>query len=176
MAPATHSPALARLAAVTDALLADVAALPAPNRPAPDGGWSGVQVVRHLLGAETGITALLEKAAARPAADLPAAGLKNWFRARLMRYVLNQPERRFQAPARLAPPTAEPTADLTALRAEWAALRTRLAAAVAAMPATHRGRTVFQHPRAGWLTLNQTLGFLADHVAHHRFQVARLRA
>ena len=96
------------LTAATEALLAAVAALPHPSARPADGGWSGTQVVRHLLGAETSITQLLEKQAAKPAAELPTAGLKSWFRARLMSWMLARPNGRFKVPARLGEPLGEP--------------------------------------------------------------------
>lgn len=169
----THAAQLAALTRATDALLADVAALPDPNRPAPDGGWSGVQVIRHLIGSEGGIITLLEKQLQKAAPTLPKATLRTWLNGWLLSLALRRRGQRFKAPARLQPPPANP-ADLAALRTEWATLRARLHALLAAFPATHHGRNVFNHPRAGWLNLTQTMRFMADHVRHHREQVARL--
>ncbi len=163
------------LATATEDLLAAVAALPHPTTPPEHGGWSGIQVIRHLLGAETGITALLEKQAAKPAAELPAAGLKNWLRSRLMSWMLARPNKRFKVPARLGEPAAE-EANVEQVRREWADLRQRLAQLLARFPASHNAKAVFEHPRAGWLTLAQTLRFMTDHVRHHQQQVARLAA
>lgn len=163
------------LDAATEELLDAVAALPHPGVPPAVGGWSGVQVVRHLLSAETSITALLEKQAAKPAAQLPRAGLVSWFRSRLMSYLLRRPNRRFKAPARFSEPAAHPI-DIERLRGEWAHLRQRLGRLLGTFPASHRRRVVFKHPRAGWLTLSQTLRFMTDHVHHHQRQVARLAA
>jgi hypothetical protein len=162
------------LAAVTDDLLAAVAALPDPNAQPTDGGWSGTQVVRHLIGAEASITTLLEKQVAKPAAELPAAGLKNWFRSKFMSYVLAKPGRKFKMPARLPEPGAE-VAAVEELRREWATKRQNLGRLLVNFPLTHQQRAVFQHPRAGWLTMPQTLQFLTDHVRHHLQQVERLR-
>ncbi len=163
------------LGRATDVLLAAVAALPNPSAPAPDGGWSGVQVVRHLCGAENSIAALLEKQSAKSASTLPTTGLKNWFRSRLMSWLLRRPDRRFVVPTRLEQPVVE-TVPVEALRHEWATVRQRLGRVLAAFPPTHTGRAVFKHPRAGWLTLGQTLRFLLDHVQHHQQQVGRLAA
>ena len=163
------------LVAATEDLIAAVEALPHPTARPADGGWSGAQVVRHLIDAETNITALLEKAAARPAAELPAAGLKSWFRSRLMSYVLGRPNGRFKVPARLGEPAATPV-EVERLRREWAHLRQRLGRVLTEFPAGHAGRVVFEHPRAGGLTLLQTLRFFLDHVRHHQQQVARLAA
>lgn len=174
MAPPLYR-ALDELTHATDQLLAEVAALTDPNRPPTEGGWSGTQVIRHLLGAEAGILALLDKQARKPAADLPVGGVASWFRSRLMSWQLRRPEKRFKAPARLGEPTAD-AADLAELRATWAELRARLRTLIEKWPTSHSGRAVFQHPRAGWLTLGQTLRFMTDHVHHHRQQVARLGA
>ena len=162
------------LTAATEALLAAVAALPHPSARPADGGWSGTQVVRHLLGAETSITQLLEKQAAKPAAELPTAGLKSWFRARLMSWMLARPNGRFKVPARLGEPLGEPV-DLEQLRHQWTTVRHRLGKLLAGFPASHGSRAVFEHPRAGWLTMAQTMRFMTDHVRHHQQQIARLR-
>ncbi len=159
----------------TDALLTAVSALPQPNARPADGGWSGVQVIRHLMGAETGIITLLEKQAARPATELPTAGLRNWLRSRYMSYVLAKPDRQFKAPARLGEPLAVEV-EVDHLRHQWAPLHQRLGRLLANFPGTHAGRAVFEHPRAGWLTLDQTLRFMLDHVLHHQQQVERLKA
>ncbi len=161
------------LAHATDALLAAVAALPDPCAAPAEGGWSGAQVVRHLIGAETGITALLEKQATKPADQLPSAGLKSCFRSRLMTWMMAQPDKRFKAPARLGEPTAE-AVEVERLRQEWATTRQKLGRVIVSFPVSHRSRAVFQHPRAGWLTLQQTLRFMIDHVQHHQQQVKRL--
>ncbi|MBC7449667.1 MAG: DinB family protein [Hymenobacteraceae bacterium] len=161
--------------AATEALLAAVAALPQPGARPADGGWSGVQVVRHLIGAETGITALLAKQAAKPAAELPAAGLKSWFRSRLMSWMLARPNRRFKAPARLSEPVPADVA-VTELRAQWATVRAQLERVLTEFPVAHGARAVFEHPRAGWLNVPQTLRFMTDHVRHHQQQVRRLAA
>ena len=162
------------LTAATEELLTAVAALPHPSARPADGGWSGTQVVRHLLAAESVITTLLEKQAARPVTELRAAGLKSWLRSRLMSWLLNKPNRRFKAPARLGEPLGEEV-DTEHLRQQWTTLRHRLGKLLAAYPASHGKRAVFQHPRAGWLTLSQTLRFMTDHVRHHQQQVARLK-
>jgi uncharacterized damage-inducible protein DinB len=162
------------LAHATDTLLSAVEALPKPYARPADGGWSGVQVVRHLIGAEAGITALLEKQVAKPADQLPTAGLKSWFRSRLMTWMMARPDKRFKAPARLGEPSAEET-EIERLRNEWAVVRQRLGRVLVSFPASHRSRAVFQHPRAGWLTITQTLRFMIDHVQHHQQQVSRLK-
>lgn len=163
------------LTAATEALLAAVEALPHPSARPADGGWSGTQVVRHLLTAETGIVALLEKQVARPAAELPAAGLGEWLRGKLLSWQLGRAGKRFKAPTRLAEPAGE-AVEVERLRREWTTLRQRLGRVLADFPASHTSRAVFQHPRAGWLTLPQTLRFFTDHVRHHQQQVGRLAA
>lgn len=170
---ATYRTAFESLAATTEALLKAVEALPQPGTPPAEGGWSGIQVVRHLIGAETGILTLLEKNAAKPANELLRAGLGSWFRARLMSWMLRRPDKRFKVPARLGEPLAADV-DVDHLRQQWAALHQRLGRFLVAFPPSHAQRTVFEHPRAGWLTVTQTLRFMADHVRHHQQQVARL--
>ncbi len=172
---ATYRTKFEVLAAATEELLMAVAALPHPSAPPAHGGWSGTQVVRHLLTAETGITALLEKQAAKPAADLPKTGLLSWLKSRLMSWQLRRPGKFFKAPARLGEPLAVEV-DVEHLRHQWTTLRHRLGRLLADFPASHRRRAVFEHPRAGWLTLSQTLRFMLDHVRHHQQQVARLAA
>jgi hypothetical protein len=41
-------------------------------------------------------------------------------------------------------------------------------------PGTKLNHTVFRHPRAGWLTINQTLTSVLDHILHHQQQLQRI--
>ncbi|HYE76711.1 MAG TPA: maleylpyruvate isomerase N-terminal domain-containing protein, partial [bacterium] len=73
-----HARLLSQLAAATERFLSDVAALPDLNRQPDAGGWSATQVIRHLMGSEAGITALLAKQAHKAPSQLPRAGLRSW--------------------------------------------------------------------------------------------------
>jgi hypothetical protein len=35
---------------------------------------------------------------------------------------------------------------------------------------------VFEHPYAGWMTVEEVLKHFSDHLYHHKFQLERLRA
>jgi hypothetical protein len=41
-------------------------------------------------------------------------------------------------------------------------------------PNTKLNHTVFRHPRAGWLTVGQTVTSILDHTLHHQQQLNRI--
>lgn len=77
---------------------------------------------------------------------------------------------RFKAPTpRVIPIEA---ASLDSLSQRWRAAQGTLRNAVAAKGRHWHDEGLFRHPLAGWLDLDQTLGFLSDHIEHHRRQVS----
>ncbi|GAB2781241.1 putative damage-inducible protein DinB [Hymenobacter luteus] len=158
----------------TARLLQSVAALGNKAQQAPGPGqWSAVQVVQHLVVAETGIGQYMEKKLLQADA-LAKAGVGSTLKSWLLRALLRLPFTRFKAPAHLAKLTPTEVPPLPELRAEWEAVRRRLERLLNEYPGTLLDRAIFKHPRSGMLTIYQTLDFMLDHVLHHQKQVERI--
>ncbi|MBX0290089.1 DinB family protein [Hymenobacter sp. HSC-4F20] len=159
----------------TTRLLDSVAALgdKARQKPGPE-QWSAVQVVQHLVVAETGIGQYMEKKLLQADA-LAKAGIGAFLKSRLLRVLLRLPFTRFKAPSQLTKLTPADIPPLPELRAEWEAVRRRLERLLNEYPGNLLDRAIFKHPRSGMLTIYQTLDFMIDHVLHHQKQVERIR-
>lgn len=160
----------------TERALATAEALgPRAHTPPVPGEWAAAQVIHHLLTAEKAIAMALRQTLAADPATLRRATYRNGLRALLLRLALRLPGLRFKVPPRLLPPPAPETlSSLPALRAEWAGIRRELEQVLHEFPGTRLHHTVFRHPRAGWLTVGQTLTSILDHTLHHQQQLNRI--
>ena len=142
--------------------------------PAP-GEWSAAQVVHHLLGTEQLIARQLREYLATDHNKWRVGTFKIKLRALLLRLALRLPGLRFKIPGKVPPPAAtEALPPLPELRAEWAAVRRELEQVLHEFPGTKLNHTVFRHPRAGWLTVGQTVTSILDHTLHHQQQLGRI--
>lgn len=138
------------------------------RRPGPDGAWSVLQILGHLSLAEQHTLAYIRKKMQDPA--LPPAGAASFWRMAVVAVALRSPLRA-KAPERTANPEAETT--LGAVTARWDEVRQGWQELVDGFPPSLVDRAVFRHPRVGMMSLAHTLGFMREHVTHHRRQVRR---
>ncbi|NML65128.1 DinB family protein [Hymenobacter sp. RP-2-7] len=139
------------------------------------GQWAAAQVVHHLLTAEKSITYALRKALAADHDTWRLSTVGTRARALLLRLGLRLPGLRFKVPPTLPPPPQPETiAPLPELRQQWAGIRRELEQVLHEFPGNKLRHTVFRHPRAGWLTLDQTITSVLDHTLHHQQQLNRI--
>jgi hypothetical protein len=139
------------------------------------GQWAAAQVIHHLLTAEKSIAGALRKTLTTDHASWRLATFRHKLRALLLRLALRVPGLRFKVPPTLLPPPDPSTiAPLPELRAEWEAVRRQLEQVLHEFPGTKLNHTVFRHPRAGWLTVTQTVTSILDHTLHHQQQLNRI--
>lgn len=144
----------------------DAAAL---NRPPAPGKWSALQVLHHVVTAES-LTVGYVRKKMQAGAALPRAGLNSRLRLLALRVTLKAPLR-LRAPAATA--AVPESIDPAELRARWDAVRSDMRALLDSFPAELNGRLVFRHPLAGRLGLADTLAFMHAHLEHHLAQVKR---
>ena len=130
--------------------------------------WSAIEVAHHLSTSEYGILQQVQTPHPKARKQTLKGNLRN-----LALRAFMKSGKKAKAPSRLPQPDNS---------IAWEKLRGRLTkvaaeydAVVAALPTDKQGYTVFKHPRAGLLTMSQTLDFLADHIKHHLPQVQRTR-
>jgi hypothetical protein len=139
------------------------------------GQWAAAQVIHHLLTAEKSIAGALRRSLATDSAKWRLSTLKHKLRSLLLRLALRVPGLRFKVPPTLLPPPDPATiVPLPELRAEWASVRRELEQVLHEFPGTKLNHTVFRHPRAGWLTIGQTVTSVLDHTLHHQQQLNRI--
>jgi len=148
---------------------------PRAHTPPVPGQWAAAQVIHHLLTAEKKIVGALRHTLAADHHKWRLATLKHRVRGLLLRLALRVPGLKFKAPPTLPPPPAPETlAPLPDLRAEWATVRRELEQVLHEFPGSKLRHTVFRHPRAGWLTVGQTVASILDHTLHHQQQLNRI--
>lgn len=67
------------------------------------------------------------------------------------------------------------SASLPTLTSEWTNSQSQLEEWLGRLEKDPRSLAGFRHPVSGWMTVSQGLSFLAAHVQHHRFQLARIK-
>ncbi|WP_205503270.1 DinB family protein [Rufibacter psychrotolerans] len=137
--------------------------------PAP-AQWSAAQVLYHLALVDKQVLTSLQK---KLNSGKPLRPLR--WQTRLKSFLLNLVLRlplKLKAPAALPPVPADVSVEEVVR--EWQATRAQLRQVLANYPAEQLNREVFFHPRAGMLTMPQTLRFMAAHTEHHRPQLKRL--
>ena len=139
------------------------------RKPQPD-KWSALQVIYHINQAEQlTLQYITRKLTGKKAFTDPGPG--NTWRNLLLRLLLWSPAR-FKAPAVLGQVPDHP--ELTAVSKAWAQTRQDIRHMLAQFPDELTGKQIFRHPRAGMLTIHQTLDFIGDHAEHHYRQIRRL--
>lgn len=139
------------------------------------GQWAAAQVIHHMLTAEKSIVGALQKNLAADHSTLRLSTVKHRLRSFVLRLALRLPGLRFKVPPTLPPPPApEAIAPLPELRAQWESVRRQLEQVLNEFPSGKLRHTIFRHPRAGWLTIGQTVTSVLDHTLHHQQQLNRI--
>lgn len=140
------------------------------NRPRADGGWSALQVLHHVIAAESGTLRYVSRKM-QGGTSLPRVSLASRLRLLGLQAAMVSPLR-FKAPAVVAEVPEE--IDPEELRARWNEVRTGWKTLLEAFPEEILDRLVFRHALVGLMGLPDTLAFLQSHLEHHRRQVERV--
>lgn len=125
-----------------------------------DGGWSLVQVLRHVqMSKEGSLTYMLKN---RPL--LPRLNLRILFLVYFLRL-------KFKAPDPIANP---PTTSLEELENDWAKTRGRLKEFLEKYPEKWTNKGVYRHPFIGMLNVIDGLKFFNAHIKNHAHQPQRV--
>jgi hypothetical protein len=167
----TIAESIQRLEQQKSAILAEVGGWPAELqmwRP-PDGGWSGLQVLDHIVRMEAGICGAVAKRLGRPA----RIRLRDRAGVAFVDLVF-QSKRRVKVPASVAKViTPGESLELGEIAERWERCRVELAQLVCEAEGCRGG--VFKHPVGGWMSFGQVLRLFSVHMVHHEFQLERIR-
>ena len=132
--------------------------------------WNMLQVMRHLVTAES-LTFIYIKRKLTNGENIPKAGAGEKFRYLLLKMALALPIK-FKAPK--VAEVKEDYPDFESTMEEWQSIRAELKKLLISTDAEIFSKSIYKHPRAGYLTLNQTIAFIEDHIEHHLKQVYRI--
>jgi uncharacterized damage-inducible protein DinB len=138
-------------------------------RPA-EGAWSAVELVDHVVRVESLTIGDMREGLRRPRVlgegDRPKiAELERALRS----------EKRFRVPAGQGGIYPEAQTTWAEVTERWKESRVELRGVVERMGPDEARWGVFEHPFAGWMTVEEVLKHFSDHLYHHQFQLARLR-
>lgn len=131
--------------------------------------WSMLQVMKHLIIAETVVLNAVKKSLQR--GELPPNRLIHKIGYLVMEIVLRLPLK-IKAPAKALIPDAE--TDYDKIVGEWEALRKEWKLLLENFPKELQNNNVFRHPIAGFLNICQCVNFCGTHIKHHLQQIDRI--
>lgn len=140
-------------------------------KPAPNGGWSLIQVLNHLYLTQKGTINFLEKQIADKNLLAEKITLRNRFNALFLARALKS-NKKFKAPSRLPEPLND--TDFGELKEKFEAMMANTMQIAEDFPKELENKKIFKHPRAGWLNIFDVLNFIHDHWYHHEYQMASL--
>lgn len=138
---------------------------------APNGGWSALMVLEHIITSETGTLEYIRRKTQAPALEIESTGEREAASAQMLFSALRSQER-WSAPDILPEPSGK--FSLAQLNYGWNGNRTLWVNTLKAMDPEYLNKAVFKHPRAGRMNLDDTIEFLTLHIVHHRYQIDRI--
>lgn len=135
----------------------------------PEGKWSAAQVFQHLHDSEKGTLGYLQKKLQAPPSEVSSGGIGAAIRSMLLRRALRSRKNRFRAPKVLS--EIPETPNYFDLKQSYLDTRKDLRKLLSEIDMNRSTKEYFKHPRAGRLTIGQTIGFLEDHFDRHFDQV-----
>lgn len=133
--------------------------------------WSLLQVIEHLMLAETGSINYVNKKLLDPT-KLEEYSFKAAFRFKLLQSVFALPLKIRRRPA-TADPTLEP--DLKDVKLRWDIARKALRKFLDAYDDVILKKLVYKHPFAGRINALQMTLFFKLHIKHHQKQIERIK-
>lgn len=142
------------------------------NRKPADGGWSALQVMHHLILAETGsLNYVKKKLSFNP--NLQNAGLGGGFRQFILRFYLGLPFK-FKAPKGVGDDVLPQESDFQETARKWQENRKDLQDYLSSLPDAYFDKDIYKHPFAGRMSLEGMVRFFDSHFERHRKQIERV--
>ncbi|MFN0015957.1 MAG: DinB family protein [Saprospiraceae bacterium] len=140
----------------------------------PNGGWSVVQVMHHLIvSEELSYRYVQKKLSFNP--ELKNAGLVEWLREQLLWFYLHVPIK-FKAPTIVSDENLPEYATLTETQARWLKAREAWVIFFNNLPPEIAQKVVYRHPLAGRLGWSGLITFFTTHFNRHLKQIHRTLA
>lgn len=141
------------------------------NRTPPDGGWSAIQTLTHLILSEESALAYVHKKLGLTQ-HFERAGLGSKWRSFLLWLALVSPFK-FKAPTVVSRENLPAYATRADTQARWQKALEGWSVFFASLPPSLLDKAVFKHPKAGKIGWDDMLGFFTTHCARHHQQIRR---
>jgi len=135
----------------------------------PEGKWNASQILYHLKEAEQGTLAYLTNKIQAPVDEVEGGGLGSRIRAFFLSKALRSRKNKFKVPSVFKEIPDSPSYSDT--RSEYLETRKKFGILLDKFDKKMMGKAYFKHPRAGKITIMQTLEFLKDHFDRHADQI-----
>lgn len=141
------------------------------NKNSETGGWSILEIVYHVSQSERGIIKYIQKSLLKPQ-ESKVAGLKSFYRYALLWFALKS-KRKYRAPKVLEEPKGP--YEKEKLMEGWKMTRVALEETIKSVPLKYIHRQLFRHPVVGGINIEQTIGFMGDHLQRHLEQIKKIK-
>jgi hypothetical protein len=141
------------------------------NRKPLPGKWSPGQIANHLYLSEKFSLAYLRKKMSYPE-TIPEYHFKSWLK--YYAYKTAMPFLSAKAPKTINMWEGQDVLSPAELDVQWEALRNELRDFISEKYPAFKNHSVYNHPFAGRLTMEQMLIFFNDHIDHHTKQLRRI--
>jgi len=131
--------------------------------------WNILEVVEHCKNVDALTFTYLKKYQDYPSRP---AGIKENIRGILLKLALKGGFK-FKVPNKSLLPEGKFSPQ--ELAEKWIAIRMEIIKFLETFPEEKLNHAIFKHPRAGYITIVQTIDFINDHTIHHRNQISRIK-
>lgn len=133
--------------------------------------WSVLQIMQHLMKAEAGSLAYVQKKLSYEPA-LENAGVKSSFNSIMLKLALSTPIK-VKAPTQISGENLLTDLTFWDVAKQWKLQRKELETYLESLPADLYVKDVYKHPMTGKMTLSSMLSFFNTHVDRHTKQIKR---
>ena len=132
--------------------------------------WSVLQVMVHLMKAEAGSLAYVEKKLSSGHSHISKAGILAGGRKYIMNGLLHYPFK-IKAPQGLGTESLPDRSSFWDLVKQWKKQREDLRTYLASLPIEALSKEIYKHPVVGRMSINGMLSFFEGHFQRHRKQI-----
>lgn len=133
--------------------------------------WSVLQIMQHLMKAESGAVSYVEKKLSYEPA-LADANVMSSFRSMFLNMALKSPIK-IKAPDQISGEVLLTNLTFWEVAKQWKVQRDELETYLESLPADYFTKDLYKHPLSGKMTLSSMLSFFNKHVDRHSRQIKR---
>ena len=141
------------------------------NEQPSEEAWSVLQVMQHVMGAEAGAIAYVQKKLSFEP-QLEKAGVMSEMRSLILNASLSLPVK-IKAPAAISGENLATDLTFWEVAKQWKQQRKNLETYLASLPGDLFERDLYKHPMSGKMTLRSMLSFFNVHMDRHVRQIRR---
>lgn len=141
------------------------------NEQPKENAWSVLQIMQHLIKAEAGAIAYVQKKLSFEPA-LETAGVKSSFNSIMLNIALSSPFK-VNAPEQISGDNLLTNLTFWDVAKQWKQQRKELKTYLEGLPSELYAKDVYKHPMTGKMTLANMLSFFNTHVDRHTKQIRK---